>query len=74
MSTKSTNKRNPDEEKIIDSVSTRAVTMKEFTNALFRTFSPNDMSPTSKTAVITETKMRDGTKQQTVTFGKPLDV
>ena len=62
---------NPEREKTIDSVTTRTVTMEEFTNALLKAFSP--LSPTSKIAVVTETKMRDGVTNQTVTFGRKLD-
>lgn len=58
----------------IDRVTTQTVTLDELIRALTKTFPSKYTSSTSKVAVVTETKLRDGTTQQTVTFGKRLQI
>lgn len=63
-----------DEKLTIDAVTTHTLTKQELLNAINRTFPDTQVYPTSKIAVVTETKLRDGTKKQQVSLGLWLEV
>ncbi len=56
----------------IDSVATQMLSKQELIDIINRTFPDSQVYPTSKIAVLTETKMRNGIKMQTITLGMPL--
>ena len=58
------------EEKLtIDSVTTQTFTKQELIEAINKTFPDTQVYPNSKIATLTETKLRDRTKMQTITLG-----